>query len=180
MADMCPIGFGTWLIKRNDAKNIVNEAFSAGYTHFDLAWFYKNEKEIGEAFKEQFEDKKLVRSKYFIITKIWDTNHQPAKLRKQVEEQLKYINLGYFDLIVVHWPIHEKFPGDGIINKGFTADFDHCYGMKDVWRAMEDLVAEGKCKHIGLSNFPVASILDILSYCKIKPFCNQVEINIQF
>lgn len=41
---MCPIGFGTWLIKRDDAKNTVNEAFAAGYTHFDLAWFYKNEK----------------------------------------------------------------------------------------------------------------------------------------
>lgn len=66
------------------------------------------------------------------------------------------------------------------MHQKFSNKFAKGYGMRDVWRAMEQLVYDGKCKYIGLSNFSVASILDILSYCKIKPFSNQVESNIWF
>lgn len=92
-----PIGFGTWKVMPEEAKDVIIKAMDIGYTNIDLAYQYQNERQLGDGFREYFADGKHDRSKYFITTKVWNTNHDPVHLRKQVEEQLSYVGLDYFD-----------------------------------------------------------------------------------
>lgn len=161
-----PLGFGTF--KLVDVKKCVATAIKEGYRLFDTAKLYENEETLGEVFKEIFEEKLVKREDVFIVTKLWNDDHaDPVSALKLA---LAKLQMQYVDLYLVHWPI-------GTVVKG---EKPSKVPMHVLWANMEKCVESGLCKSIGVSNFNVQLLYDLMSYCKIKPSVNQVELHPYF
>jgi len=157
------IGYGTF--KADDLQDIIQEAINVGYRHFDTATVYQNEDLIGEAITKSIKEGKVKREDLFITTKVWAEKDNVAK---SLNQSLKDLQLDYVDLFLIHWPI-------GDWDKE-TQTFKQP-PLHVTWKQMEDLVRAGKCKSIGVSNFNVQLLVDLLSYAEIKPVCNQIEVH---
>ena len=156
------IGFGTWQTPDGDvAESSVLHALEAGYRHIDTAAIYGNEESVGRAIKKSG----INREELFITTKLWNNNHSYEKAKAAIDESLKKLDLDYVDLYLIHWPnpleIRETY----------------VEGNAESWRAMEEAVAEGKIKAIGVSNFHPHHLDELLKTAKIKPAVNQIFLN---
>src|SRR3989338_6413691 len=181
------IGLGTWKSAPNQAGEAVLRAISEyGYRHIDCAAIYRNEKEIGKAFKNIFENKIRRREDIFITSKLWNTEHRKSDVRKACEATLADLNLKYLDLYLMHWgvaiPPHDATPEKPL--ERFTEQKDangflitEKVSIRETWEAMEELIKASLVKAIGVSNFTAPMLIDILSYAKIKPAINQVELH---
>lgn len=159
-------GLGTYAIQ--GLTENVYESIKHGLRLIDTAQFYKNEKEVGEGINRAIKENIVTREDLFIITKIWCTSkHIPEET---LTNQLKDLNLTYVDLYLDHWPsqINEV---DGKIIK----TPNHI-----LWKNMEDLVKKGLTKSIGVSNYNIQSLMNLLSFCEIKPVLNEVEFHPYF
>ena len=170
------LGLGTW----KSEKNLVGEAVrfaitKAGYRHIDCASIYKNEPEVGEAFKESFNSVK--REEIFITSKLWNTEHQPEDVENACRKTLADLNLEYLDLYLMHWGIAFK-KGENLepLDKNGKIINDNV-SIQATWQAMENLVKKGLVKSIGVANFTGPMLIDLLSYAQIKPVMDQVEIH---
>lgn len=157
------VGYGTF--RADDLENIIEEAINVGYRHFDTATIYKNEQQIGHALAKTLKEGKVKRGDLFITTKVWAEKDNVAK---SLERSLQDLQLDYVDLFLIHWPLSEWD------NKSQTFKQPP---LHVTWKQMEDLVRAGKCKSIGVSNFSVQLLVDLLSYAEIKPVCNQIEVH---
>ncbi|TNJ28653.1 Aldose reductase [Giardia muris] len=175
------LGFGTWQAPPTVVQKAVETALRTGYRYIDCAHVYENENEVGQAFEAVFNDPSsgIKREDVWITSKLWNTYHRPEKVKEQCLKTLKDLKLKYLDLFLIHWPLPfafrsgtDLFPRDE--NKNILLDN---VSLQDTWRAMEKLVDEGLVKHIGVSNYTVPLIVDILSYCRIKPLVNQIEVH---
>ena len=178
------LGFCTFFEANDEAKLIeaIKEAIKIGYRHLDCAWAYRNEASVGKALKEAIEESngQLKREDFFITSKIWNTHHSKPLVRKCLQETLDSLNVDYLDLLLVHWPFgyaentgKEPFPFD---DNGKMRYSDIHY--LETYKAMEELCKEGNVKSIGISNFNIEQVDDILNNCEIKPVVNQFEVNI--
>ncbi|DAA77774.1 TPA_exp: Uncharacterized protein A8136_6320 [Trichophyton benhamiae CBS 112371] len=178
------LGFGTFSNEgsKGEAYKAVLHALRTGYRHLDCAWFYLNEDEIGQAIQDFLKENTSVkRSDLFITTKVWNHLHEKDEVAWSLENSLKNLQLDYVDLFLIHWPIAcekddknmPKIGPDGkyVVKKGLTEN------PEPTWRAMEELYESGKAKSIGLSNFTIPGIKQILSFAKIPPHVNQIEIH---
>jgi len=159
-------GLGTYNIQ-NLADNIY-ESIKNGLRLIDTAQFYKNEKEVGEGINKAIKENIVERKDLFVLTKLWNTSkHIPEET---LINQLKDLNLDYVDLYLDHWPtqINEV---DGKIIKT---------PMHILWKNMENLVKKGLTKSIGVSNYNIQSLMNLLSFCEIKPVLNEVEFHPYF
>ena len=94
------VGLGTYPLKGEPCKQVIKQALELGYTHFDTAWIYGNQREIGEALREAGVD----RSRLFVTTKVGkDYLHYDVAI-KQADENLQSLQMDYVDLLLVHWP----------------------------------------------------------------------------
>ncbi|WEW60560.1 Glycerol 2-dehydrogenase (NADP(+)) [Emydomyces testavorans] len=178
------LGFGTFSndgVKGETYKAVLH-ALRTGYRHFDCAWFYMNEDEVGQAIKDFLKEKPSVkRSDLFITTKVWNHLHEADEVQWSLNNSLENLQLDYVDLFLVHWPIASekdenfmpKLGPDGkyVIKEELTKN------PEPTWRAMEALYNIGKTRAIGLSNFTIPGIKQILSFATIPPHVNQVEIH---
>lgn len=172
------IGLGTWRSKADSVMEAVKCAIlEAKYRHVDCAAVYGNEKEIGLAFNEIFKTDKVKREDVFITSKLWNTEHNPTNVESACRKTLSDLQLDYLDLYLIHWGIAfehgneiEPMGKDGIVK---TAKIP----IKDTWQAMEKLVEKGLVKSIGVANFTAPMLLDILTYARIPPAVNQIEIH---
>jgi len=171
------IGLGTYLSTESDGLNSVKIALESGYRHFDTAYFYQNEAEVGKAVNDKIPSGDLKREEVFIVTKLWNIHHDPAHVETACRRSLKNLGLSYVDLYLMHSPIgceyrepEELLPKDSKGNLVFS-DVDYL----DTYKAMEKLVDIGLVKSIGVSNFNSEQITRILDNCRIKPVTNQVE-----
>ncbi|KAI3778719.1 hypothetical protein L2E82_08102 [Cichorium intybus] len=156
-------------------SSTIIEAIKLGYRHFDTAAIYRTEKPLGEAIREALRLGLIKsRSELFITTKLWCTSADRHLVLPAINHSLQNLGLEYVDLYLIHWPIKSiqdeiKFP----IPKECVATLD----IKAVWAAMEECQNIGLTKSIGVSNFYPKIIQQILSFAKIQPAVNQVEMN---
>jgi len=135
--------------------NVVTEAVKAaiqnGYRSIDTASFYDNEAGVGKGIKESG----VPREDLFITTKVWNSDHGYENTLKAFDISLEKLGLEYLDLYLIHWPVRGKYV--------------------ETWKALEKLYHEGKVKAIGVSNFNIHHLEDILREGEVKPVINQVE-----
>lgn len=168
------LGLGTWKSQKNIVGDAVKFAVNtAGYRHIDCASIYGNEKEIGEALKNT----SVKREELFITSKLWNTNHRPEYVEEAVKKTLSDLHLDYLDLYLMHWGVafphtDELEPVDA--NGRAVTD---TVSIQETWQAMEQLVDKGLVKSIGVANFTTMMLVDILSYAKVKPVMNQIELH---
>jgi diketogulonate reductase-like aldo/keto reductase len=158
------LGLGTWRSEVGQAANAVKVALDAGYKHIDCAYIYQNEHEIGQVF-----EKLPNRESIFITSKLWNSFHAKDQVQKACDKTLADLKLQYLDLYLMHWPVSQD-PA----TKVNRIDPE---SIKVAWQEMEKLVDAGKVKSIGVSNFNVNRLKELLQYARIKPAVNQVELH---
>lgn len=152
------LGLGTFRVENNDeCREAVKHAIISGYRHIDTAQTYHNEEKVGQGIKEGLEAAGLNREDLFITTKLWMTDYGRENVQSAYEASLKRLGLDYVDLYLIHWPGQDK-------------DL-----ITETWKSMEDLYNEGKIKNIGVSNFHVHHLEELLQEASIKPVINQIE-----
>jgi diketogulonate reductase-like aldo/keto reductase len=146
------LGLGVYRTAAGAAcQRAVTHALSAGYRHIDTAALYGNERDVGRAVREAG----IPREQVFVVTKLWNSDHGYASALKACDESLRRLDLDYVDLYLIHWPESGK--------------------RLDSWRALVELQARGKCRSIGVSNYTIAHLKELLAHSKVVPAVNQVE-----
>src|ERR1700678_3960100 len=163
------LGFGTLIPDPVATRNATKAALQAGFRLLDTAERYRTEKEVGEAMQEVFKEGKIKREDVFVVTKLWNTNHRPERVKPALEASLKKLQLDFVDLYLIHTPFAFQ-PGDEQDPRDANGNtiYDQGVTLLDTWRAMEGLVSEGKCKAIGLSDVSLAQVQDIVKAARIK------------
>ncbi|MER1987372.1 MAG: aldo/keto reductase [Solibacillus sp.] len=161
------LALGTWQVPNDVAITAVKDALSVGYRHIDTASAYQNETGVGIAIKES----NIPRSEIFVTSKV------PAEIKSYVEAKdfidgsLSKLNVDYIDLMLIHAPK----PWDEMVSGSTKAYFEENLA---VWRALEEAYIEGKLKAIGVSNFEVNDLQNIIENGTIKPQANQIRVHI--
>ena len=159
------LAYGTWLIKNKNAANCVKMALDAGYRHIDTAQAYGNEKGVGEGIRLSG----LKREEIFITSKVKAEIKSYKKAKQSIEDSLKRLGVDYIDLMLIHCPQPWAL---------FRSPFRYFKQNREVWRALEEAYKEGKLKAIGVSNFLVDDLENIINNCEIKPMANQILLHI--
>lgn len=155
------IGLGTWLIPDGEAAQAVRDAVAMGYRHIDTAQAYGNERGVGEGVRTCG----IPREEIFITSKVAAEHKTYESAAKSIDESLAKLGMDYIDLMIIHCPQPwAKFRGE---RRYFTEN-------KEVWRALEKAYKDGKVKAIGVSNFLVDDLENILDGCEVKPMVNQI------
>src|SRR5712675_2116766 len=162
------LGFGTLIPDAIATKNATKAALEAGFRALDTAERYRTEKEVGEAMKEVFKAGKIKREDVFVATKLWNTNHRPERVKPAFEASLKNLQLEYLDLYLIHTPFAFQ-PGDEQDPRDANGNvlYDKGITLLDTWRALEDLVDEGRCKAIGLSDVSLGQVKEVVQVGRI-------------
>ncbi|ELP91779.1 aldose reductase, putative [Entamoeba invadens IP1] len=169
------IALGTWLAEKDLVGNAVLTALNHGYRHIDCAKCYENEEEIGTiAFDPFFKEGKFKRSDVFVTSKLWIDSKKKDQVISACKESLRKLHLDYLDLYLIHLPISIKLGATFPLKKDDFIEVP----IEETWREMEKLVEMGLVKSIGVSNFSISQLEELLSIAKIKPAVNQVEFGI--
>ncbi|MDQ1145731.1 diketogulonate reductase-like aldo/keto reductase [Bacillus sp. SORGH_AS 510] len=148
------LGLGVYKVRQGEeALHAVQHALRVGYKSIDTAALYDNEESVGQAIKES----SIPREELFITTKVWNSDQRTDSVLGAFETSLDKLGLDYVDLYLVHWPVKEKY--------------------KETWKVLENLYKEGRVRAIGVSNFNIHHLEDLMSVAEIKPMVNQVELH---
>jgi alcohol dehydrogenase (NADP+) len=175
--DQMPVlGLGTWKSKPGEVYQAVKTALKIGYRHIDCAYIYQNEKEIGQAIKESIESGVVSREDLWITSKLWNDAHARHDVRDACEKTLHDLGLKYLDLYLIHWPV--ALP-KGVLLPESGKDLLSLEErpISETWKSMEELVEAGLCKHIGVSNFSIKKLEDLIRFSNLKPEVNQIELH---
>lgn len=149
---MPSIGFGTWNVNPDAAaETAVVAALNTGYRHIDTAKIYANETGVGAGIRASG----VNRDELFVTTKLWNDDQVHDMAMEAIDESLGRLGLDYVDLYLVHWP-----------RSGTRGD---------AWRAMQDILASGKAKAVGVSNYTIRHLDELLKSSELVPAVNQVE-----
>lgn len=149
------LGFGVFLVPESETKAAVATALEVGYRHIDTAKLYQNEKAVGAAIAESG----IPRDELFVTTKVWNSEQGFDAATQSFEASLDRLGLGTLDLLLIHWPA----PGlDRYV---------------DTWRAFEKLIADGRVRAIGVSNFHQSHLQRLFDETDVVPAINQVELH---
>ena len=149
--DLPILGLGTWEMRSKQAEESVGYALDIGYRHFDTAAVYDNEEDIGRAIRSST----ISRDEIFITTKVSNDEQGYKHTVTAFENSLKKLNLSYIDLYLIHWPVPNL--------------------RYETWKAMEVLLKYGKCRAIGVSNFTIKQLKQLMDHSLTIPAINQVE-----
>ena len=150
--------FGLGVFKVEEGPELVNAvkvAIKHGYRSIDTAAVYANEEGVGKGIREGLKEAGIAREDLFVTSKVWNSDLGYESTIAAYETSLKKLGLEYLDLYLIHWPVEGKY--------------------KEAWRALETLYKEGKVKAIGVSNFQIHHLKDLLKDAEVKPMVNQVE-----
>jgi diketogulonate reductase-like aldo/keto reductase len=182
-AEIPAIGLGTFGSDRFSGEQIaqvVVEAASVGYRHFDCAAVYQNEEFIGHSLQAIMRGG-VRREDFWITSKLWNDKHAEADVIPACEQSLANLQLDYLDLYLVHWPFpNYHSPGCDVASRSADAmSYVHENYMK-TWRQMEKLVDRGLVRHIGTSNMTIPKLERVLKDARLKPACNEMELHPHF
>lgn len=148
------LGLGVFQASAGDeTQNAVRWALDAGYRHIDTARIYGNEADVGEAIRASG----VPREEIFVTTKLWNSEHGEKHALHACASSLLRLGLDYVDLYLIHWPVQ------GLRN--------------ETWKAFVELQREGKCRAIGVSNYMIHHLEDLLSRSSVVPAVNQIEVS---
>ncbi|KIJ59956.1 hypothetical protein HYDPIDRAFT_117859 [Hydnomerulius pinastri MD-312] len=172
----CFAGNGANQERRDRVKVWAGTALKSGYRHLDTAWIYGTEHSVGTAIRESG----IPRKEVFVTTKLpW---HHPGYVFESIDESLREAGLDYFDLYLMHFPQATEYPGQG---RGRPADAEDPHSIRalehptlnETWADMERVLESGKVKAIGVSNFSIKTLEELLKTAKVVPAVNQVELH---
>jgi len=132
-------------------QKAVEYALKIGYRHIDTARIYNNESDVGAALR----NRGINREDVFITTKLWNSDHGYETALKACDASLKRLGLKYLDLYLIHWPVPEI--------------------RNESWQALAQLLKDGKCRSIGVSNYTIQHLTELLEDAEVVPMVNQVE-----
>lgn len=176
------IGLGTFRSGPGEVYEAVLSGLKVGAKHIDTAYAYGNEEEIGKALTEAFTTGLVKREEIYVTTKLWGIDYGDPE--SALKLSLKKLGLDYVDLYLIHWPVAltKKFDKEGnAISVSYLAngkrDLDKSNNFVKTWTYFQDLVAKGLTKSIGVSNFTIAKLTELLDAptTKIVPAVNQIE-----
>jgi diketogulonate reductase-like aldo/keto reductase len=148
------IGLGVYQSPRGEpTRRAVADALALGYHHIDTARVYRNEADVGAAIAASG----TPRADVFVTTKLWNDDHGYDAALRALDASLARLGLDYVDLYLVHWPVERL--------------------RRDSWRALERAFADGKAHAIGVSNYLVPHLRELLGACKVVPHVNQIELS---
>lgn len=143
------LGLGVWQVRAGaTCEAAVLAALEAGYRLIDTASMYGNEESVGAAIRKSA----IPRQNIFVTTKLWNSDH--GNPERALDTSLRKLKLDYVNLYLIHYPVRER---------------------RQSWRALEALQAQGKARSIGVSNFTIKHLTDLLAQTKTVPAVNQVE-----
>lgn len=152
---------GLGVFKVEDGEEVVSSvkaAIEAGYRSIDTAAIYGNEIGVGKAIAES----NVPREELFITTKLWNANQGYDETLAAFDKSMEKLGLDYLDLYLIHWPV----PSQG--------------KYVETWRALEKLYKDGRVRAIGVSNFKIHHLQELIANCEIVPMVNQVEYHPRF
>jgi len=168
------VGLGTFKLRANNGNqdvvySVLNTAFRAGYRLIDTAACYRNEKDIGDALGKLYLQHGISRSDVFITSKVPPKDLSYDGAIACCMQSISDLQCTYLDCCLLHWPGRAKLkPGDP----------EHAGFRKEAWRALEELKLKGLVRNIGVSNYTIGHLKELLEYANVKPFVNQVEFHV--
>jgi 2,5-diketo-D-gluconate reductase A len=147
------LGFGVFLVPPESTVETLSHAIEIGYRHIDTAQMYRNEREVGQAIHGSGID----RSEFFVTSKLANNRLNFEQALSGIDASLEALNLDVLDLFLIHWPLPT------------VRDY------VETWKAFEKILAGGRVRAIGVSNFQIAHLQRILDECEIVPAVNQIE-----
>lgn len=148
------LGFGVFKVKDGqEAVDAVRTAIETGYRSIDTAKAYNNETGVAQGIRESG----IAREDLFITTKVWNSDQGYESTLAAFEASMERLELDYLDLYLIHWPVKGKY--------------------KDTWRALERLYREGRIRAIGVSNFQIHHLEDLMTEATVVPAVNQIELH---
>lgn len=172
------LGLGTWNAPKEKIGTAIELALTRyDYSHVDCAHVYENESQVGDAFHRIFSNGSRRREDVFITSKLWNYDHARENVRAACEKTIHDLQLDYLDLYLMHFGVASPHDGriEPVDEKGFLLPAN--VPVRETWEAMEELVHCGLVKAIGVSNFSGPMIVDLLTYAKIIPAVNQIELH---
>mmetsp|Transcript_29153 Transcript_29153/g.44860 ORF Transcript_29153/g.44860 Transcript_29153/m.44860 type:complete len:336 (+) Transcript_29153:195-1202(+) len=169
------VAYGTFRSAPGEVGPAVLEAIKAGYRHLDLAHVYGNEPEIGAALKQAFDEGLVTREDLFLTGKLWNSDHDVEIVPQACEHSMNNLGIDYFDLYLIHFPVAWKHTG--LATPSWGNSELSMTPLIDTWRAMERLVDAGKCRSIGVSNYPLLLMHDLVTQARVPVSCNQIELH---
>ncbi len=152
------LGLGVFKVEEGQVLiDAVSSAIKNGYRSIDTAAIYGNEAGVGEGLKKGMQETGIAREDLFITSKVWTEDLGYEETIKAYEISLEKLGLEYLDLYLIHWPKEGKY--------------------KEAWRALETLYKEGKVKTIGVSNFQIHHLEELMKEAEIQPMINQIELH---
>ena len=146
------LGFGVFKMQDGpEVEQSVSKALEVGYRSIDTAAAYNNEEGVGKAIKASG----IPRQELFITTKVWNEDQRQGNTLAAFEASCRRLELDYIDLYLIHWPVAGRY--------------------KETWQALEKLYEDGLVRAIGVSNFHIHHLEDLLPTCQVVPAVNQVE-----
>ena len=146
------LGYGTWQLTGNECRTGVEKALEIGYRHIDTAQIYENEAEVGAGIAASG----VKRSDIFLTTKVWITELRDGALQKSVDASLKKLKIDHIDLLLIHWPVNDV-------------------PFAEQMKALQQVQKDGKTALIGISNYTLAQMKEVVEKIGTKVVCNQVE-----
>ncbi len=149
------LGFGTFQVPPADAVETVSTALDVGFRHIDTAQGYQNEAEVGEAIANSG----IARDEVYVTSKLTNSMHARDDVLRSFDETLTKLRLDKLDLFLIHWPLPTQYDGDFV----------------STWKAMLELVEDGRLNSAGVSNFEPEHLTKIIDATGVTPVVNQIE-----
>ena len=175
--DKMPVlGLGTWKSAKGEVYEVVRKAIESGYRHFDCASFYGNESEIGMAISDAIKNGDVAREDLWITSKLWNNRHKKDDIQAACEITLKDLTLDYLDLYLIHWPVVLQNQASYAQQSSDLISLSEI-PLTQTWQGLIDLKEKGLTKHIGVSNFSIKKINQIIEESGVVPEVLQIELH---